>query len=131
MLQLDNTRIIRPQELFRNPAESDQTIYELLGLGIATTVEKQDWLVDRDAPPFIEASELIRFVNNAGGEPKVMHLGMGDGSANEQFKRFAKDHKSVCIADKIYIDPRDIIDAFLVNALNAELAVVVPDPSIN
>lgn len=103
-----------------DPAENDRIIHELLGRGVATTVEKQDWRVDREAPPFVEGSELIRFMNNCSGVPRVMHLGMGDGSANEQFKRYGKHHYSVCFADRVYVDPRDIIDAFIEKALVAE-----------
>lgn len=119
MDSLGRMEIISPQDLLEEKKYSQvPTIVGLIEGGKASIVGKEDWRVDREAPPFVEVEELIRFLNNCNGKPRVIHLGMGDGSANEAFKRSGKDHTSVCVADNLYIDPRDIIDAFLINALH-------------
>ncbi len=96
-----------------SPVEAAELTQNLIQGGVAAMVEKQDWLVDRLAPPFVEASELVRYISNLPGTPNVLHLGMGDGTANEYFKAHAREHVSYSFADKVYIDPRDLIEAFM------------------
>lgn len=111
--------------------QAAERVARLIAEGAASVVDTEDWLVDRLAPPFLEISELIRYTNNFPGTPNVLHIGMGDGTSNEHFKRYAGEHTSYAYSDRVYIDPRDSITAFIdkatgtSNDTNANVAAIL------
>lgn len=81
---------------------------DLLSLGAAAMVEKQDWQVNRICPPFVDPQKAVNFLRERAG-PRVLHLGMGDGTCNSYFKKAYYNHESISYANCIFIDPRDVI----------------------
>src|SRR5947208_2012063 len=108
-------RSLSLQQFPHKISEARGIIQNYLSTGQAQMVSRQDWQVNRVSPSFVAPEELAELIDKSKSKPpRVVHLGMGDGSANQYYKRHCRrSHRSISFADRIYLDPRDMIRPFI------------------
>lgn len=82
----------------------------MFAAGQVKIVIRQDWRVDRLAPPFIDVKHIASLLREGD---IVLHIGQGDSSACRYFNEVGVKHTSDCFADAVYLDPHTIIGSVL------------------